>query len=133
MQYRVLEGEQQPRGRESRYFSFFGAVQTAPGSRSERLLRRAERRARGIGDELYRARAIQEALEGWGLEAVPLGRDGNLEAWAYPASRRSAVLILAETLGRWYEAGAVRWPLIFTARAAVAGSCCRPRYGLPGR
>lgn len=136
----------------SRYFSFFGAVETAPNppkgwvevvemyhaslpwlgceacqhwNEAGHECRRGRRLCPASVDTLLR-----RALRGGG-RVVDLGTDGAVEAVAVVRPKaHHALLVVFSQLAGWADVGVVRWPLEFTAPAAIAGACCAPRYGL---
>ena len=125
------------------YFSFFGSVQALENKAFEaafKALVNVELDRIGEEDEessdyqkdLFRAKlgALGEIVLANNLEPVELGSDASTYATAYPLGDGTALLIVQNNWAKWIESGLVKWPLVFTGPAAIAGANCASRYGL---
>ena len=133
----------------SRYFSFFGSLLIPCGN--EKGLEEArkameafqaiflsryyeyldEEYSSQVADEKATSEALEHAVVPACSEVVDLGADGCVRAEGYVFGRVAILHVHCDAAGfEWSELGLVRWPLEFEGPAAVAGSCCAPRYGL---
>lgn len=134
----------------AKYFSFFGEVEAVSLPEEERVIRAFAdlEKARMDMDQDVRDwhREVVVPAQKWAVEtyarlygplgeqrAEELGRDNSVTARAYEvplAVQARDIRLLVVEGPDWIEWGFVKWPLEFTAPAAIAGSCCAPRYGL---
>ncbi len=120
------------------YFSFFGEViSRQPSKRLAGWMERYSLAARVRGDTSWNPPKVQMPAIPRGWQEVFHQSDepgsGSTSATAYQGSgipRDAAVLIVENGLAGWANVGLVKWPIEFTAPAAIAGACCAPRYGL---
>ena len=56
--------------------------------------------------------------------------DSSTIAAAWQWTMKTAILAVWNDWAHWCEVDLVKFPLEFVAPAAIAGSCCAPRYGL---
>ena len=63
-------------------------------------------------------------------EGIELGWDNSVTTTAYKVGSGVAILVVACSAWPMPEYGLVKWPLEFTAPAAIAGSCCNLQYGV---
>jgi hypothetical protein len=96
------------------YFPLFGLVEAPEGSEGEYL-------------DVYRP------LEWRGRKPLVSAWYGGIEVRVYRTRTKGVrFLEVASPLGGWTRRGLVYWPLRFTARAVVAGSCWGTQHSLPG-
>lgn len=116
----------------SHYFSFFGAVRRPekPWPRLARVAKLLADYARPESAQWMPAYPADPLITGIPCGAwVEVGCADGIVAYACVCAPQ-AILEVRCPAGGWAEYGVVAWPLQFVLPAAVAGSCCNPRYGV---